>query len=182
MCTSVNVLHSPPYKSVVLRPGGVRIGLVICPVGVTGLLLERPYTRSLFPWLPAVKECIMRLLGVKGLLGVHAPLGVWARLLGLLGDVRPMTRLVGLVLWSGRPAVFVERLLGDCGLDVCPSTGRVLVVWKRGVKSELLWGLFGLRFSFPCSASLAKSFSTSEEIKTIKAKNHHLGNNNSYGL
>jgi len=40
----------------------------------------------------------MRLLGVKGLLGVRAPLGVWARLLGLLGDVRPMTRLVGLVL------------------------------------------------------------------------------------
>lgn len=136
MYTSVSVLHRPPYKSVVLRPGGVRIGLVICPVGVTGLLLERPYTRSVFPWPPEVNDRIMRLLGVMGLLGVRATLGVCARLLGLLGDVRPITSVVGWGLC--RPVVFVERLLGDCGLDVCPRTGRVLVVWKRGVRSKLL--------------------------------------------
>lgn len=138
MFTSVSVLHRPPYKSVVLRPGGVRIGLVICPVGVTGLLLERPYTRSVFPWLPEVNDRIVRLLGVMGLLGVRAPLGVCARLPGLLGDVRPITSVGTCVLCRGRPVVFVERLLGDCGLEVCPRTGRVLVVWKRGVRSKLL--------------------------------------------
>lgn len=55
------------------------------------------------------------------------------------------------------------------GLEVWPGKGRVLgrvppgrEVWNRGVRSRLLLGLLGLRWaSFPCSASLARSFSTS---------------------
>lgn len=130
--------------SVLLRPGGVKRGRVICPVGVTGLLLERLYIRSGFPWLVVGRERIMRLLGVCGLLGV------WARLQGLLGDC---VRL----MMSGSRGV----LLGELGLELKPGMGSALALWGFMGRSRLLWGLMGLLLSFPCSASLAKSFSTS---------------------
>ena len=81
-----------------------------------------------------------------------------------------MTREVGLGLSSGRPTPvgLAERpLAGDSGLDSLVGRGRLLGrgLWSKGVR-RLLWGLLVvLVVIFPASASLAKSFSTSERMK-----------------
>lgn len=133
-------------------------------VGVTGRLRDLLKVTSL--WDPGLKEeRVNKLSGVRGLLGV---LGVWVLLPGLLGDlVLPMKREEDLGLSKGRPTPqgLPDRLLtGDWGLESRLVRGSVSgsVLCRRGLWSRLLSGLpMLLVVSFPTSASLAKSFSTS---------------------
>lgn len=82
-----------------------------------------------------------------------------------------MTREVDLGLSKGRPTPqgLPDRLpAGDWGLESRLVRGSVSgsVLWRRGEWSRLLCGLLVLRVViFPTSASLAKSFSTSEGKK-----------------
>lgn len=157
-----------PRLSVVLRPGGVSRGLPLWPVGVTGLLLRLANISSFRLWLPGVTARGIKLLGVRGLLGVVGrllgALGVGVRLLELLGVcARLITREVGLLLRSGNTEPLAERPPGDCGREVWLGSGWA--PWWRVVRCRLLWGLLGLLDNFP-SVSLARSRSTSVVKKT----------------
>lgn len=140
-------------------------------VGVTGRLRDLLKVTSL--WDPGLKlERVSKLFGVRGLLGV---LGVWVLLPGLLGDlVLPMKREEDLGLSKGSPTphVLPDRLpTGDWGLESRLVRGSVSgsALCRRGLWSRLLSGLAVLRLvSFPTSASLAKSFSTSVGDRTGK--------------